>query len=96
MNDIEIREIEAQSPIDGLKIGDDYFYSGTYIHGYSEGTSRIARFYKEAIFVDGAISPTDAASYWMELENGKLILLGMSKRGDFKLASSFSKNKPKH
>ena len=97
LSNIEIKEIEVESPIDSLNIGDEYFYSGTYVHGYHEGTSKIIRFYKEVIFIDGVDnSLTDIVPYWMELENGKLILLGMVKnKGEFEIAESFKlKNNP--
>ncbi len=53
MKNLEIREIEIVSPIEELKVGDDFLYSGQYKDGYEEGVSKIKRFYKEVPFWDG-------------------------------------------
>jgi hypothetical protein len=50
---LELRKIEIPSPIDTLKIGDDFSYKGQYKDGYEEGISKIKRFYKEVAFWDG-------------------------------------------
>lgn len=43
MNNLEIREIEIPSPIESLKVGDDFSYKGQYKDGYEEGISKIKR-----------------------------------------------------
>jgi len=80
ISDLEIREIEIPSPIENLKVGDDFFYKGQYKNGYEEGISKIKRFYKEVPFWDGVerkVRKNEGGHpVWMELENRKIVLLG--------------------
>ena len=88
---LEIREIEITSPIQSLKIGDDYLFEGEYINGYEKGVSKIKRFYKETIFYDG-VEKDRMCSIWMELQNGKMNLLGFFQHNKFSPSNKF-KNK---
>jgi hypothetical protein len=95
MKHLEIREIEIPSPIENLKVGDDFFYNGQYKDGYEEGISKIKRFYKEVPFWDGVerkVRKNEGGvhSVWMELENLKIVLLGYLEYKDkFRLSDSF-------
>lgn len=95
---LEIKEIEIDSPIDELKIGDDFKWSGVYHQvGFQEGISKIVRFYKEVPFWDGVEKKVKkniggGNPVWMELENKKLILLGfLQYKNRFEAADSFVK-----
>jgi hypothetical protein len=92
----EIREIDTESPLPEYKVGEDYHYAGEYVHGYEEGTSKIVRFYKDVTFWNGKEEPLkkDNSNFhgiWMQLENGKRILLGFLTYSKFKVADSFKK-----
>jgi len=81
INKLEIKKIEITSPIEGLNIGEDFFYKGMYITGYEEGVSKIKRIYKEVPFWNGKerkVKKNGVGGHpiWMELENSKLVLLG--------------------
>ena len=95
MNNLEIKEIEIPSPIETLKVGDDFFYNGEYISGYQEGISKIKRFYKEVPFWDEMErkvrkSEGGGNPVWMELENRKIVLLGYLEYKDkFRLSDLF-------
>lgn len=96
LNNLEIREIEIPSPIDNLKVGDDFSYKGQYKDGYEEGISKIKRFYKEVPFWDG-VEKKVKKNYggghpvWMELENRKIVLLGFLQYKDkFELSDRFN------
>ena len=96
MNNLEIREIEIPSPIDSLRVGDDFSYKGQYKNGYEEGISKIKRFYKEVPFW-GGIEEKVKKNYggghpvWMELENSKIVLLGFLQYKDkFELSDRFN------
>ena len=91
---IELREIEIKSPLENLKIGDNFLYKGNYRNGYEEGISKIKRFYKEVSFWKG-VEKNENSEYavLMELENKKIILLGFIKnKSNFKLSENYSKN----
>ena len=96
INKLEIKEIEIPSPIEGLNIGEDFFYKGISITGYEEGVSKIKRIYKEVPFWNGKerkVMKNEGGpnGVWMELENNKLILLGFLEYKDkFRLADSFN------
>lgn len=95
MKHLEIREIEIPSPIENLKVGDDFFYNGQYKDGYEEGISKIKRFYKEVPFWDGVerkVRKNEGGGHpvWMELENLKIVLLGYLEYKDkFRLSDLF-------
>lgn len=87
-----IEEIEIDSPVSSLKTGNDFSYKGTYINGYEEGTSKIKRFYKEIFSLDKVKEDQkDDCNYLMELENGKIFLLGFCNDGEFLLSNRFKK-----
>ena len=96
MNDLEIKEIEITSPIENLKVGDDFLDKGQYITGYEESISKIKRFYKEVPFWDGVerkVRKNEGGGHpvWMELDNHKIVLLGYLEYKDkFRLSDSFN------
>ena len=93
---LELKKIEIPSPIDTLKVGDDFTYKGQYKDGYEEGISKIKRFYKEVAFWDGVERKVNknyggGNPVSMELENGKLVLLGFLQYKDkFELSDYFN------
>lgn len=91
---IEIREVEIDSPLDSLNIGDKCRYKGQYVRGYEEGSSNIKRFYKDVIFIDGIPEESeDITPVWVELDDGKLILLGVfDNKQNFKTSERFNNN----
>lgn len=97
---LEIKEIEIDSPIKGYNIGNEYSYSGQYKNGHEKGISKIKRIYKEVLYWNGEESElkkdhSNNNSVWLELENGKLILMGFIHHPNvFTIAESFRiKNK---
>ncbi len=93
MKKLDIRQIEITSPIESLKIGDDYFYSGEYKDGYEEGISKIKSFYQDVLFYNGVEKNTDGGnSVWMDLENNKMVLLGFLKYNKFTPLNKFKNN----
>lgn len=89
-NKIEILEIDIPSPIEGLNIGEDFFYEGQYVNGYEEGVSKITRIYKEVVLWDGKEFEGGTDGVWMQLENNKLVLLGfLEYKVNFCLSDNF-------
>lgn len=90
----EVKEINTESPINYLKIGKDFLYSGNYINGHEEGVSKIKRFYCERFFHNNKPKKLDKNSspdpMFMELENSKIILLGfIDYQDNFTTSNSF-------
>ena len=96
MNNLKVREIEIPSPIDSLRVGDDFSYKGQYKDSCEECISKIKRFYKEVPFWDGIekkVKKSYGGGYpvWMELENNKIVLLGFLQYKDkFELSDRFN------
>lgn len=78
---IEFRDIEIDSPISSLKVGEDYAWSGTYLNiGYQEGVNKIEKIVRSAPFEDGVEIPKMVGytedAVWLVLDNKKKFLLG--------------------
>ena len=100
-SNMESKEIDIDSPLETIKIGDEYDFSGQYIDGYEEGTSKIIRIYKESYFYNGKKTNrtrnSSPDSVFIDLENGKKDLIGfLDYKNRFTLANSkkdkFNKN----
>jgi hypothetical protein len=84
MGKLDYKHTEIPSPIEQLKIGKEYDYSGQYVNGYEEGTSNIKWFYKEEWIWNDIVEDDNKLLVWMELENGKLFILGhLNKKNEF-------------
>lgn len=86
----ELKQISIDSPIPELKIGDIFNYKGRYKDGYDEGFSKIKGFYIEEFYINGEKSNSNRNSCFMELENGKLILLGFMVDGSFEVRDNYN------
>lgn len=89
MEDLEIREIDTDSPIAGLAIGNLFKYSGTYLYGYDEGESKIVKIFDEIFYANGVPEDINKIPSWLRLENGKMVLLGFTEKNVFTPSNRF-------